>query len=75
VSGLPKFLPHGCRKTANSTWAAAGVELGVRNAWGGWSGQGMADGTYLRLRPEVHEKAAQLVAAYQAEYAPSSAAL
>ena len=75
VSGLPKIVLHGARKTANSTWAASGVDLAVRSCWGGWSRQGMADGVYLNIRPEVHREAARKVAAYKAEYAPSSAAL
>jgi hypothetical protein len=36
---------------------------------------GMADGVYLNIRPEVHREAARKVAAYKAEYTPSSAAL
>jgi hypothetical protein len=75
VSGLPVITLRGCRRTANSTWAAVGVDLALRKAWGGWSDQSMADGTYLRIRPEVHQAAAKLVAAYRAEYGPASAAI
>lgn len=74
-AGLPVMTLHGCRRTANSTWAAAGVDTAVRKAWGGWSDESMVDGTYLKIRPEVHQAAAKLVAAYRAENGPTSKAL
>jgi hypothetical protein len=70
----PDVQLHGCRRTANSTWAAAGVDLWARKAWGGWSDGSMENGTYLRLLPEVHKAMAERVAEYRAGYGPSSAA-
>jgi integrase len=65
-AGLPVIVLHGARRVANSTWAAAGVSDMVRRAWGGWEDQSMEDGTYLKIRPEVHEAAARVVADYKA---------
>jgi integrase len=74
-AGLPVITLHGCRRTANSTWAAAGVDLALCNSWGGWFDKSMADGTYLQIRPEVHKAGAKLVAAYRAVNSLSSKAL
>ncbi len=65
-AGLPTITLHGCRRTANSLWAEADIPVSVRQEWGGWSDPKMADTTYMRVRPEAHDRAASQVAAYRA---------
>jgi integrase len=75
TAGLPRLTPHGLRRCANSAWFAADVDRAIRDAWGGWSDDSMADGTYLRIGPEVHKAAAALVAAYRAANGRAGSAL